>query len=332
MDNTKAFTRLKEIIDRSQRFFLISHVYTDGDALGSIIAMYHYLTLLGKEVVATVPGKIPAKYTFLGHQEIINIRSAEATKQFIQSADVILILDISSLKRMDVWYDPVMQSKASKICIDHHPGGCSGVDFQIIDDRRIATTEILYQYFKTNQIPITRPMGLALYTGILSDSGSFRFEGTSAFTLQMAGELAQLGIDPSEIFRYIFENSTKKQLKFWGHILTRLQSNGPVNWAIVPQQMLKDFDVTIEELNGLIDIIRRDATANVFIIFAENEKNEIMVGLRSRNGFNVGEIARHFGGGGHLHAAGFSSTNSMESVVTETLQMIEERIQNKGEI
>jgi phosphoesterase RecJ-like protein len=210
MDNTKAFTRLKEIIDRSQRFFLISHVYTDGDALGSIIAMYHYLTLLGKEVVATVPGEIPAKYTFLGHQKIINIRSAEATKQFIQSADVILILDISSLKRMDVWYDPVMQSKASKICIDHHPGGCSGVDFQIIDDRRIATTEILYQYFKTNQIPITRPMGLALYTGILSDSGSFRFEGTSAFTLQMAGELAQLGIDPSEIFRYIFENSTKK--------------------------------------------------------------------------------------------------------------------------
>lgn len=327
MKNKSAFAKLEEIIRTNRKFFLISHVYTDGDALGSILAMHHYLTRLGKQVAAAVPGKLPEKYRFLGYEGRINNLSKEETLSYIAQADVILILDISALIRMERWYEPVMASKALKVCIDHHPGGCDGVDFQIIDVHRIATAEILFDYFKTNNIQIDKTMALALYTGILSDSGSFRFEGTSAFTLQMAGELAQSGIDPAWVFRQVFENSNKRQLRFWGHVLSNLQSEGMIDWAVVTAETLKRFGVQVEELNGLIDIIRRDASANVFVMFVENGQKEVMVGLRSRDGVNVGTIAKQFGGGGHFHASGFSSSKPIETVVRETLAAIKEKNQ-----
>ncbi|NOX90298.1 MAG: hypothetical protein GXO77_14880 [Calditrichaeota bacterium] len=322
MKNDKAFNRLRELIDSNQRFFLVSHIYTDGDALGSVLSMYHYLKRENKEVDAAVPGELPERYDFLRTREYLNRLNKAETLKRVDEAEVIIILDISSLERMDYLYEPVMNSKAFKICIDHHPDGCHGVDLKIIDQQRVATAEIIFEYFNSQQVEITYEIALALYTGILSDSGGFRFEGTSYFTLDMAAQLAKMGIDPSWIYRQVYEYSNKKQLRFWGHILSNLQSDDRVDWAVVQGQTLKQFKVGPEELNGVIDIIRRDASANVFVMFVEKNSKEVMVGLRSRDGFDVGAIARRFGGGGHFHAAGFSSSKPLNEVVKETLTLI----------
>ncbi len=319
------FQKLHEIIQTHRSFLLISHIYTDGDALGSILALHRYLSKAGKQVEAVVPGDIPEQYGFLNPEKAINRLNERQTLDFIRQAQVAIILDISALERMDRWYKPVMESQALKVCIDHHPKGCSGVDFQIVNVKRIATAEIIFEFFKTNDIAIDKETALFLYTGVLSDSGSFRFEGTSSFTLQMAAELTALGLDPAWIYRQVFEHSNKRQLRFWGHVLTHLQSEGPVDWAVVPKETLRRFGVRVEDMNGLVDIIRRDATARVFVMFVENFDAEIMVGLRSKDGFDVGEIARRFGGGGHFHAAGFSSKKAMDTVVRETLQAIREK-------
>jgi phosphoesterase RecJ-like protein len=323
------FKELQKLIEAHQSFFIISHIYTDGDALGSILALKLYLQRLGKKVEAVVPGKIPAQYAFLGVHQHINCMNETQTLQFIEQADVIFILDISALQRMDRWYKPVMQSRSLKVCLDHHPEGCADVDWQIVDVQRIATAEIIYDFFKANGVELNKEMALALYTAILTDSGSFRFEGTSTFTLRMAAELTRYGIDPAWVYRKVYEHSNKAQLRFWGHVLTHLQSEGTIDWAVVPKSTLQKFGVTIEDMNGLVDIIRRDATATIFVMFVENSNSEIMVGLRSKDNFDVGAIARSFGGGGHFHAAGFSSSKPMDVVVQETLQAIKEKQNGK---
>ncbi len=320
-----AFSRLQNVVRKYQKFLLISHIYTDGDALGSMIALKHYLSRSGKTVQAVVPGDIPEQYEFLDVRKHINCLDEIQTLDFIEHAEVVFILDISALQRMDRWYEPVMQSPAIKICIDHHPEGCSGVDWQLINEERIATAEIIYEFFRATNVTLNKEMALALYTGILSDSGSFRFEGTSSFTLRMAADLTGYGIDPARVYRQVYENSTKAQLRFWGNVLCDLRSEGKIDWAVVTKDMLKQFGVRVQDMNGLVDIIRRDATADVFVMFVENEDGEIMVGLRSKDEFDVGEIARSFGGGGHFHAAGFSSKKSMDRVVRETLTAIKEK-------
>ncbi len=318
-----AFQKIKDLIDHHQRFVLISHIHTDGDALGSILALYHYLTSLKKDVRAIVPGTLPKRYYFLGIQNYINQQSKKELKPFIKSADVIFILDISAFDRMDYWYPLVKDSRAKKICIDHHPDMCEPVDVKIIDVNRIATCEIIYDFFTHLGIELTPSIALALYTGILSDSGGFRFEGTSPRTLQIAAELTQKNnIDPAWVYRQVYEYSNKNQLRFWGHVLAQLQSDGIIDWAVVPKEILKKFKVSIEDLNGLIDIIRRDAHAQIFAMFVEKENGEIMVGLRSKNGFDVSNLARQFGGGGHFHAAGFSSNEPLKKVIESTLNKI----------
>ena len=327
-----AFQQLKKILDEHNNFVLISHIHTDGDALGSVMAFYHFLKNQGKNVQAIIPGGLPERYNFLQIKQAINRQSKKQLRQSIAQAEVILILDISALERMDEWYQPVLDSKAKKICIDHHPDMCEQVDLKIIDVERIATCEIIYDFFSSQQIEITQEMALALYTGILSDSGGFRFEGTSDRTLRIAAELAKKNIDPAWVYRQVYEYSNKNQLRFWGHVLSGLQSDGIIDWAVVPKETLQQFNVSLEEMNGLIDIVRRDAAAQVFAMFVEKKDGQVMVGLRSKNGFDVGSLARQFGGGGHFHAAGFSSQSDLQQVVSTTLSKIKALLKkNAGE-
>jgi len=316
------FKQLKKIIKENQNFILCSHIHSDGDALGSSLALYYHLKELGKEAHIFIPGNIPQKYKFLGVNKLVNKKKPAQALKLIEKADVVIILDISSLKRLDIYYEPVMESSAKKICIDHHPISDDNVDLLIADDSRIAAAELIYEYFLHVKADISFKTAQALYTGVLSDSGSFRFFGTSAFTMRMASDLIGRGVDPVSTYSNIFENASKGQLQAWGKILTNLQTDGIFEWAEVSRQFLKENKLHLEDINGLIDIIRKDGQSQVFAVFVEKSEQEIMAGLRSRNGVDVGQIARGFGGGGHFHAAGFTSFTSLNETVESTRKAV----------
>jgi len=309
---------LNKIIAENQRFVLLSHIYTDGDALGSLLSFYYYLKEQGKEVQIFVPGKIPEKYNYLHGKRFINRLPLPAARKAIRQAQVLLIMDISALDRLADYYDAVMDSTACKVCIDHHPIRETGLELCIVDSKRIATAEIIYLYFLQQQVKISLPMAEALYTAILSDSGSFRFKGTGAFTLEMAARMAALGVDPAQIYTRIYEKASHQQLRAWGQLLAEMQSDGFFVWAVVSRKFLDEHQLTLEEIDGLIDIMRKDGRAGVFAVFVEKTPREILVGLRSRNGVDVGLLARSFGGGGHLNAAGFTAEKSLQEVISET--------------
>ncbi len=319
------YDKLNRLLTEHQNYVLISHVNTDGDALGTLIACYYFLKKKNKKATILVPGEIPPRYEFLNTAQLINQQPPAESKQEISQADAIIILDVSDVLRMDEYYEAVIQSEAVKICIDHHPIIGEGMDFCLVDTNRIATAEIVYDFFKYVQAEIDYSMAEALYTAILSDSGSFRFQGTSQFTLQMAADLLGKGIEPSELYSRVYEHAEHRQLRAWGELLYSSHSDGFVLWVAVTQQWLRKWGFSLDKLDGLIDIMRRDSEATVFAVFVEKDAEETIVGLRSKNGFDVGEVARRMGGGGHYHASGFTASKALDSVISEIMELIEQK-------
>jgi phosphoesterase RecJ-like protein len=134
------------------------------------------------------------------------------------------------------------------------------------------------------------------------------------------------GADPVKLYGYIYENGTQHQLRAWGEILKNIQSRNKLYWLSVSKELLDSYKISLEEIDGIIDILRKVKEAQIVLVFIEKSKNEIIVGLRSKNGFDVGEFARKFGGGGHHHAAGFQRSNSLQNVIDTTVEEIEKVI------
>jgi len=314
--------RVYELVLNHQRFVITSHIHSDGDALGSAIALSRYLKSLNKTVRLLIPGEIPAKYDFLETDSQINRLNSDEAKQYIQSAEVIFILDISAPDRMDIYHESIIRSAAIKIWIDHHPLLCPRDSICIVDTEKIATAELLYDFFKGFGVNISNDMAVCLYTAVLSDSGGFRFKGTSAFTFAMAAELVESGADPALIYHRVFETGYHEQIRAWGEILQGIKQDNFISYAVVPRDLMDKYRIEPDQLDGLIDLMRKDGQSEIFIVFVEKEKDEIMVGLRSRNGYNVGLIAEKFGGGGHFHAAGFTLHSALKKVIDQTLERI----------
>lgn len=316
------FKEISRLIETRSRFVLLSHVHTDGDALGSLIALYHYLRSRGKKVSVYVPGEVPDKYFFLNTEKIVGLGTRAQQAAIIAGAEVIFILDISDLKRLDAYYKDVKESRSVKIAIDHHPLDPGWTDVAVVDAGKIATAELVFDLLKFLRAEITYAVALSLYTAILSDSGSFRFFKTAASTFRMAAELVEAGVEPAKIYSLVFETAHTNQLRSWGALLARVKREDERSWLVVSSAFMRTNGLLLHEVDGLIDIMRRDNLANVFIVFVEKETNEILVGLRSKNSFDVGKTARLFGGGGHFHAAGFTSAHTLDETVTMTLEQI----------
>ena len=330
MELQEKFVKLNHLLQAHQKFVIFSHIHTDGDALGSSLAIYHYLKKQGKKAYIFIPGEIPPKYDYLDTDRYINLLKDSEAEKIIKQADVQIILDISALNRLDCYYNLALETQAVRICIDHHPIDECSFDLSFVDTSRVATGEIIYSFFKYIEAEITFPIAEALYTAILSDSGGFRFQHTSQLTFRMAADLIEQGVDPVLMYSRIFESGHQRQLKAWGALLDRVQSRGPLTWVEVPQEFLQDKKINLEEIDGIIDIMRKDKKASVLAVFVEKEKNLVIVGLRSKNGVNVGSVAAEFGGGGHYHAAGFTVSKPLGKVVQDTILTLEHTNKNQN--
>jgi len=185
---------------------------------------------------------------------------------------------------------------------------------------------MIYALLKFLKAEITIEIAQALYTAILSDSGSFRFFNTGSDTFHMAAELVEKGTEPAEMFSRVFETARAGQLRAWGNLLSDLQRSDSCSWIEVSLEFMRKHKLELHEIDGLMDIMRRDNGAEAFVIFVEKERDEILVGLRSKEKVDVGQVARDFGGGGHFHASGYTSTKNLSVTVKQTLQVLKNNV------
>jgi len=300
------FKKLKKIITTYNNFLLVVHPSPDADALGSSFGLKNYITSLNKKATIysiDMPSKdLETLFKFKNITTILDLKNKE----------VIIFLD-----RGDVYYKLGFEEKISKLSnppkkiinIDHHPHTKIDIALNIRSTQAAATSEIIYTFFDKIHFSINQKTAQYLLNGIYADTGGFKHNNTSPEVLEIAGELMRHGASITKINRALFANKTISALKLWGVALDRVQINKKTGMAVsfITKSDLKKCNASIEDLDGLSEILNTISEAKFSLMLTERAENRVKASLRSEEykKIDVSKIARLFKGGGHKLASGF---------------------------
>ena len=305
-------------IRQSQSIVLACHVNPDGDALGSMLGLALALIPLGKSVVCLSEDGVPDILRFLPGSEIVR----QATDQ--AAFDLALVVDSGDLPRVGASVQPVIGRAKCVVDIDHHVTTGAFGDVRVLDARAASTAEIVYALLLTLDAPITPQIATCLFTGIITDTGSFRFQNVTPNTLQVAAALLEAGAPPAFISEHVFENRTFAATQLLGHALASLQktSDSRIVWAHITASDFAEVGATDQDTEGIVSYVRGVRDTEVGILFREMAGGGIRVSLRARESVNVAEIAALFGGGGHRMASGCTVDLPLADAEAAVLQAI----------
>lgn len=316
------FDRIIDIINNNNTFIITSHMYPDGDSIGSQLSLGMILKNLGKKVDIMSSQPIPDVYYFLPGIEMVKIKNDEISSEY----DVGFVLDSQDPDRTG----NVIRKNKIKILIniDHHIDNSRFAEINLIDSEASATAEIIYDLILKLNKSITREVAENLYTAILTDTGSFRYSNTSPKSMRIAASLIENGVDPAKIASNIFETYKFEEIMLISEIIKQIKVNRQKDIAWI--SLGKDFDNRKFSYAGIEseDIIRYPRSIRgikVAVLFREMGNGEIKVSFRSKGKINVSEIASYFGGGGHLNAAGCTikkRLNDAEELIISEIEKI----------
>lgn len=306
LEMTPQFEECKKIIEAKRVFILTTHVNPDGDGIGSEVALAAYLRKRGKEVSIINHSPTPPNYQFLDPKNEIIRFDPSLHSDKVQKAEVIFIVDTNHISRLRTLEPYARESKAVKICIDHHLDKDDTADLYLIDELATATGEILYNLFEYLDGEKFEPeIARALYTAIMTDTGSFRFPKTDPEIHQIAAHLIRCGADPPEIFQEVYERGPINTLQLLGRALASLKTvhDGRVAYMVVTLQMFEETVTSEYQTDNFIDYTMRVGGVQIGLLFNELPDG-VKISFRSKGQIPVNELAKDFGGNGHLNAAG----------------------------
>lgn len=305
--NDGMLKNIVELIKNNQNFVLTSHVNPDGDSIGSELALYYYLINLQKNANIINYSSTPDNYLFLDKSKIIEKFDENKHKEVLLNSDVIFILDTNEYKRLKNMENWVANSPAKKICIDHHLGSNkNGFNLYATDESSPATGEILYKLFTyggTNHI--NSEIATALYTAIMTDTGSFRFPRTSPETHRITAKLIEKGADPVGIYSQVYGRSSVGRVRLLSRFLDgiHLEYDNKLIYSAITQKDFSETGTNEYDSDGFSHFLMNLESSQIGIIFTE-AKTGVKLSFRSKGDIYVNELAKEFGGGGHKNAAG----------------------------
>jgi len=302
-----SFKQIATQLESSHSIILTGHVQPDGDCLGSMLALYHYLLSMGKDVRMVLDDDVPVLYKFLpGHLAI-----EKPPAQLIR-ADLLIVLDASDLERIG---KVNTQVDAPILNIDHHISNTRFADYCYIDHTSAATGEILFQLFTMIKATVTADMATCLYTAIATDCGFFRYANTSVQTMRYAAALMEQGAIPHMIAEHMETKSLESVLTL-GKVLESLElyHHGKIASITILPNILGNLDTT----EGFINYPRIIEGVAIAMMFKVMNDGTVRISFRSKN-VDVSKLALSFGGGGHARAAGCAITGKIEDVKKEVL-------------
>jgi len=297
---TQPLSEAAAAIGESRSIVLACHVNPDGDALGSLLGLALALIPLGKDLVCLSQDGVPDILRFLPGTEMV------VTTTDIPAFDLALVVDSGELARVGEAVQPLVARARRVVDIDHHVTAGAFGDIRVLDAQAASTSEIVYALLQTLGTPITPDIATCLFTGVITDTGSFRFQNVTPNTLRVAAKLLEAGAPPAHISENVFENRTFAATRLLGSALSALSQtpDGQVIWTHITAQDFRTLGATDQDTEGVVNYVRGVRGAEVGILFREMETGKIRVSLRSRESVNVAEIAARFGGGGHRMASG----------------------------
>lgn len=302
-------------LKNSQSVLLATHVNPDGDAIGSLLAMGLAMESLKIEVKLFCQSPIPALYRFLPWSHRVCRFPGD-----IKKYDTAVILDCGEFERVGDSVESLKQIPMI-INVDHHITNTHFGNINFIDQYACATCEIVYQLLLKMGIMISRPMARCLYTGILTDTGSFRFSNTNRQAFEICEELVKIGVTPYDVAKHVYGQYSLSRIKLLNLALDSLEisENGKISLMTLTQKMLEETGTQNEDIDGMINYARRIKNVKVAVLIQEyqngqrrsGERGRYHVSLRSDGTVDVAGIALSFGGGGHETAAGFCTESHL---------------------
>lgn len=321
---------LKKIIagiKNNNDFVITSHTNLEGDALGSELAFYKLLKIIGKRAIVINEDSYPFQYAFLpGINKIkkFNKKNIRGLK-----LGCLVVLDCSGLNRCGE-VSKLNIDKKPILNIDHHISNQNFGNINWIDCNASSCCEMIYRLYKELGLAIDKNTATLLYAGIVTDTGSFRYSNTTALTHKIASEFLSSKIDAAQIYRYVYENVPLVEMKLLVKILTmvKCEFEGKVAWIKLKRNLFQNKKITIDLTENILNFLRAIKGVQVAVLFKENlgKKHEVRINLRSQGRPDVNRIAQRFGGGGHKTASGATVQGNIDDVQKRVLAKIKESL------
>jgi phosphoesterase RecJ-like protein len=321
---------IKLLLATPKKIAIIPHRGPDGDAMGSTLGLYHFLLKNNHEPIVIAPNDFPDFLAWLPGSETVKIfeKDIDNCTKILEEAELIFTLDFNALHRTGEMEHTLAKLKAPFIMIDHHQKPDDYSAYTYSDTSFGSTCEMVYNFisFLDKKEDLDKTIATCIYTGILTDSGSFRFPGTTGNTHRIIAELIDLGVENTQIPVLLFDNSSYSRLQLLGRALQNMKvfTEYKTSYTSLTQAELDEFNYIKGDTEGIVNYGLSMRGINFTAIFIENKDEKIIkISFRSQGGFDVNEFARaHFNGGGHSNAAGGKSEQSME----ETLKKFEDLV------
>lgn len=309
---------LDDIIKQSKKILLLSHVNPDGDTLGSMCAMYSMIYDRFKiKSDMSVVSNIPYNYKFLPD---INLAERYFDKSLVY--DLVITLDVAAIDRVresKIFFD---KAKVT-VNFDHHKTNPGFAKYNVIEADASSCGEVLYNYFSKNNWKITEDAAICLYTAIMTDTGNFRFENTSASAFRAAADLIDRGANPNKLYKLCYETKTKNLVMFQNYCVNKAEfiNDNRVVYTKVYKKDLEKFSAGDDYTDGIAETLRAIDTTEIAFVLKEVDSKTTKVSMRSKH-IDSAKICEIFGGGGHTFAAGCTVKAPIEEAAVKILKEI----------
>lgn len=310
---------IKEEINKAKDIVILTHESPDGDAVGSALAMYLTLKKMNKTVDAIIP-EYSHVFSFLpGAEEIKKEGKSE-------SYDLAIAVDVTGIRRLN-GFSKYFENAKTKIQIDHHEVNDMFADYNFVNPTSPACAQILILVIEQLGVEIDKEIGTCLLTGIITDTGGFKYEGVSAETFEFASWLLAKGVNVSDIYKRVLQVKSKANFELRKLIMQRMEflENGKITFTYMNLEDERKTNAMPGDHEGLVEV-GRDIEGVEVSIFVREVENGYKVSLRSNNYVNVADIAIPFHGGGHIRAAGCTINGSLEQVKVKILNEVKKYI------
>lgn len=316
-------TKLETMIDQAGKIVILGHVNPDGDCVGSCLAVYNYIKEWDSSKTVTVRlERLPSKFSYLSGFDAIETEAGEETY------DLCICLDSSDEERLGD-FKSCFDRSAKTICIDHHITNRGYAQENVIDGHASSACEVVYGQLDESRI--SKYVAECIYTGIIHDTGVFKYSNTSRKTMEIAGRMMEKGIDFGTIIDGSFYKKTYMQSQILGRALLESITflDGRCIFSVVRKKDMDFYGVEKSDLDGIVDQLRVIDGIECAIFLYETGIHQFKVSLRSNSIVDVSRIAAYFGGGGHVRAAGCTMSGSVHDVVNNLSAHIAEQLERE---